>query len=90
LLFDGVHYDAIALTRDGNPAHDETVFGAADSDALSKVQTLVEALHQSHQFTDLRGMSIKCGVCGEGFKGTAEAIQHQKSTGHTNFQEISK
>ena len=92
LIYDGIHYDALArafstsspVERDvtrfevGSPA-----FTAAQSAAME----LVHRLHRERAFTDTAGFTLRCGTCGEGVRGEAEAQAHALRTGHTNFRE---
>ena len=48
---------------------------------------LVARAHQARQFTDTASFTLRCGVCQIGLKGEKEAVEHAKSTGHTNFAE---
>lgn len=38
-------------------------------------------------FTDTANFTLRCGVCQIGLKGEKEAVEHAKTTGHTNFSE---
>ena len=50
------------------------------------VQLAAEA-NSSRQFTDTDNFKLICGNCDTRLKGELEAVQHAKSTGHSNFQE---
>jgi ubiquitin thioesterase OTU1 len=47
----------------------------------------VEAAHQARQFTDMATFTLRCGTCQIGLKGEKEAVEHAKTTGHSNFSE---
>jgi ubiquitin thioesterase OTU1 len=43
---------------------------------------------QKRAFTNMAGFSLVCLSCQTPLKGQNEALQHAKSTGHTNFDEV--
>lgn len=47
----------------------------------------VRKCHESRQFTDTGNFTLRCGTCQVGVRGEAEAREHAKATGHTNFAE---
>ena len=49
---------------------------------------MVERAQKAGKFTDTANFTLKCLVCQRGLKGEAEAVEHAKSTGHTNFSEF--
>jgi len=89
LLYDGIHYDAMAYTFDTSYPEDldVTVFSPQDKSVLTKASKVVQDAHKAKQFTDTAGFSLRCGVCQTGLKGEKEALDHAKTTGHQNFQE---
>ena len=48
----------------------------------------VESAHQARQFTDMATFKLRCGTCQIGLKGEKEAVEHAKTTGHSNFTEF--
>lgn len=92
LLYDGLHYDAMAVAAfEGAPEDlDVTIIdpssqlGAAVGAAAAG---LVAASHAARQFTDTANFTLRCGVCQLGLKGEKEAVEHAKATGHSNFSE---
>jgi ubiquitin thioesterase OTU1 len=90
VLYDGLHYDVIArnISDDMEEAYDTTVFSPKDNYAFEGAMALARDLHQKKQFTDTGSFSIQCGVCYQKLKGEKEALDHSKSTGHSNFQEV--
>jgi ubiquitin thioesterase OTU1 len=91
LLYDGLHYDAMALTYEGAPPDmDITIVPSAgpEADAAdAKARKVVAEAHQARQFTDTANFSLRCLVCQQGLVGEKEALEHAKSTGHQNFGE---
>eukprot|EP00913_Durusdinium_trenchii_P029723 g27856.t1 len=76
LIYDGIHYDALALAKDPQApeAEDVTVFpagGVAEVMDL-KARALVEEQHQQRQFTDTGSFSLRCIDCQKGLKGEKE------------------
>jgi len=90
LLYDGIHYDLFArnISEDMDPKTDITVFSPNDKYAFEGAMTLARELNRKRQFTDVNNFTIQCGVCYKKLKGEVEAIEHNKATGHANFQEV--
>ncbi|GAX79038.1 hypothetical protein CEUSTIGMA_g6478.t1 [Chlamydomonas eustigma] len=92
LLYDGLHYDAMAVAafRDAPEDLDVTIFNPASRDGsmiMDGAARLVAAAHSARQFTDTANFKLRCGVCQIGIKGEKEAVEHAAKTGHTNFSE---
>ncbi|PRP86231.1 C2H2-type zinc finger-containing protein [Planoprotostelium fungivorum] len=89
LIYDGIHYDAMAFTFDPSFPEDMdiTIFSPKDDAATNKAMKLVQEANKAREFTDTGGFSLRCGVCQTGLKGEKEALEHAKKTGHQNFQE---
>ncbi|KAF8057140.1 OTU2 [Scenedesmus sp. PABB004] len=92
LLYDGLHYDALAVAAfEGAPeALDVTVLTVGSAEAAAAgagADALVAACHAARQFTDVANFTLRCAVCQVGLKGEAEAVAHAKDTGHSNFAE---
>lgn len=88
LIWDGIHYDALA--RDpghGDPADFQTVFAKDDADAREGSLQEVRALHDARQFTDTANFTLMCLEDNVPLRGQQEAIEHARRTGHTNFAE---
>jgi len=92
LIYDGLHYDALAYSFEaGLPEElDVTVFAPDDTVAEAKALKLTQEAHKARQFTDMAGFTLRCGVCQSGLKGEKEALDHAKKTGHQNFSEYNK
>jgi ubiquitin thioesterase OTU1 len=89
LLYDGIHYDALARSTQDEPSDsDQTMFSLDDSKSFEESKAIAGELKQRSQFVDLAGFDLKCMVCGIGIKGQTGAQAHAKSTGHTNFGQV--
>lgn len=97
LLYDGIHYDALAMRgSDASEENDTTIFSVgADGDssttaavADTMAQQLIDVLHRQRQFTDVGKFSLRCIECGIGLIGEKEATEHAKAKGHTSFAEF--
>jgi len=89
LIYDGIHYDAVALNpiEDGPEDFDVTVFSPYDESPRLKTAALIEKLHKSHQYTDTARFQLLCLDCNTVLTGEKEAALHAASTSHTNFVE---
>ncbi|KAL0484786.1 ubiquitin thioesterase [Acrasis kona] len=92
LLYDGIHYDSMALNpiKDGPEDIDITLFNKEDTVSDDKAAQYVKAAHQRHEFTNVSEFDLRCLVCQKGLRGETEAREHAKSTGHVNFGEYKK
>ncbi|GAQ81675.1 OTU-like cysteine protease [Klebsormidium nitens] len=95
LIYDGLHYDALALEMfPGAPKDfDVTIFTVDETGGVGYVTQLAEKLvdeqHRAKKFTDTQNFTLRCQSCQQGLKGQKEAVEHARSTGHTNFAEYS-
>ncbi|XP_021758911.1 ubiquitin thioesterase OTU1-like [Chenopodium quinoa] len=93
LLYDGLHYDALAISpAEGAPEEfDLTIFAVSNDRTIGPVESLaqnfVKEQHRLRKFTDTANFTLRCGVCQIGVKGQKEAVEHAQATGHANFQE---
>jgi ubiquitin thioesterase OTU1 len=91
LLYDGLHYDAMALAKPGAARGDDATIvrstGPEAAEADAKARAVVEQAHAARQFTDTANFALRCLVCQLGLKGEKEAVEHAKATGHQNFGE---
>ncbi|CAG9310881.1 unnamed protein product [Blepharisma stoltei] len=92
VIYDGIHYDVLVRNRseDSPEDQDETCFSQNDQEAYQGAVFLANDMRNRRQFTDLANFDLMCGVCNKGLKGESDALEHCKTTGHTNFQEIHK
>ena len=94
LLYDGIHYDALALTAFvGAPEELDVTLHPVDAPNAAAlddaVAQLLAAAKAAKAFTDTAGFTLRCIVCREGMRGQAAAAAHAKLTGHTSFGEYS-
>lgn len=92
LIYDGLHYDALALAKSpfAPEEGDTTLFSLSDprtADVRAAAKELVAQARANRQFTDTARFTLRCGVCQCGLKGEKEAVEHARSTGHQNFSE---
>eukprot|EP00929_Paragymnodinium_shiwhaense_P100235 TRINITY_DN6241_c0_g1_i1.p1 TRINITY_DN6241_c0_g1~~TRINITY_DN6241_c0_g1_i1.p1 ORF type:complete len:233 (+),score=20.51 TRINITY_DN6241_c0_g1_i1:62-700(+) len=89
LMYDGIHYDV--LVRElfpGAPQEmDVTIFDTNDQVAMDQARSLTAEANQRKQFTDTANFTLRCLVCQKGLVGQADAVEHAKASGHTNFAE---
>jgi ubiquitin thioesterase OTU1 len=89
VIYDGIHYDALAFCFDPSLPEDMDVtqFSPKDIIVMERARQLCEQQHRSRKFTDTSSFTLRCLVCQEGLKGQAEAQEHAQQTGHQNFAE---
>lgn len=91
LMYDGIHYNYLALILNGVSSSDTTMditqFDTKDAYAISKARAVAQAAHDRRQFTDTASFTLKCGQCGTKLKGETGALEHAKTTGHSQFEE---
>lgn len=75
--------------EEGPEENDITIFNPSDEASYSNALILANELRKKKQFTDVNRFALICGTCMEGFVGQREAVEHSKTTGHTNFQQTS-
>ena len=74
LIYDGLHYDALAVAAfEGAPEElDMTIFAPSSRDGgliVAGAAKLVEASHKARQFTDTASFTLRCGACQVGGGG---------------------
>ena len=89
VIYDGIHYDALAYTFDEQLPQDQDVtrFAPTDSGILQEAIVLCQQQHNVKSFTDTSNFALRCIICQKGFVGAPEAEQHANDTGHQNFAE---
>ncbi|KAK3698034.1 ubiquitin-specific protease otu1 [Vermiconidia calcicola] len=96
LVYSGIHYDVCAVTpfAGAEPEFDRKVFDVVkmsdeetDGGALEAARELCKVLQGRHYFTDTHGFDVKCNTCGQAGTGEQWAVQHAKTTGHSDFGE---
>jgi len=90
VIYDGIHYDALAFTFDERLLEDADVtqFSPKDEFAMEKARVVCSDQHKKKAFTDTSNFTLRCLVCQTGLKGANEAQEHAQQTGHTNFSEF--
>ena len=92
LIFDGTHYDPLALDGGGEGGSaDVRVFPTDDAAgvavSLEQAMNVAREAYAARQFSTA-GDTIRCLTCQETFVGQNAAVEHAKATGHTNFGAI--
>jgi len=91
LIYDGIHYDALAYAFDSSTASfedmDVTIFNPLDEVAVTKAKKVAEDAHRKFLYTDTSKFDLRCLSCQTGLVGQGGAIKHAKETGHQNFAE---
>jgi ubiquitin thioesterase OTU1 len=90
VIYDGIHYDALAFAYDEwlPESQDVTLFSPKDDAVLQKALRLCSDQHKKKAFTDTSNFTLRCAVCQVGFVGAVQAQEHAKTTGHQNFVEF--
>ncbi|KAK6472024.1 ubiquitin thioesterase OTU1-like [Huso huso] len=88
LIYNGIHYDPLQRAVPGSDAPAQTIFSTSDDIILAQALELADEARRKRQFTDVNRFSLHCMVCQKGLVGQAEARDHAKETGHTNFGEV--
>lgn len=89
LIYDGIHYNYVALSLDGGrrKESDITQFNPKDEIAVEKIKKIAQTLHDNKQYTNTASFNLRCGQCGMSLTGEKHALEHAKATGHTQFDE---
>lgn len=91
VIYDGVHYDALAQASDESApeSDDVTVFDpSAPGKELEMAKALAADLKSRNQFIDMGACDLKCMVCLKLLEGQKGALEHARATGHQNFGQI--
>ncbi|XP_025061209.1 ubiquitin thioesterase OTU1, partial [Alligator sinensis] len=88
LIYDGIHYDPLERKLPNSDVPPLTIFSTTDDVVLAQALELADEARQKRQFTDVNRFTLRCMVCQKGLTGQAEARDHAKETGHTNFGEV--
>lgn len=90
LIYDGIHYNYLALALSGDPTNrsaDVCQFPRDDAYAMDKAHDVALLAHQAKQYTDTQNFLLKCDDCGLRLRGEADAVKHATATSHGNFSE---
>lgn len=87
LIYDGLHYDPLKFQPldDNQPV--STLFATDNPEVLHLAEELAKEAKQSHQFTDLNTLTVRCSDCNVELEKKA-ANEHAEKTGHVNFEEL--
>ncbi|XP_004641207.1 ubiquitin thioesterase OTU1 [Octodon degus] len=88
LIYDGIHYDPLQRNFPDPDTPPLTIFSSNDDIVLVQALELADETRRKRQFTDVNRFTLRCMVCQKGLTGQAEAREHAKETGHTNFGEV--
>lgn len=88
LMYDGIHYDPLQRDLPDPDSPPLTIFSSNDDIVLVQALELADEARRKRQFTDVNRFTLRCMVCQKGLTGQAEARDHFKETGHTNFGEV--
>lgn len=86
LLYDGLHYDPLKFQPLDDNQPIQTLFSTENIEVLTLAEELAKEAKQSHQFTDIKTISMKCKVCGVELDAKT-APEHAAKTGHVEFIE---
>lgn len=92
-VYDGIHYDAMAVANPNKPEDenaDVTMFDNADVAVELKMRHFLGDMHAHRAYTDTAGFRLRCLVCETLLKGEKNATEHVSETGHASFAEIEK
>jgi ubiquitin thioesterase OTU1 len=93
LIYDGLHYDALALSpfEGAEEDFDMTIYPVGKDRSIGSIEglalNLVKDQQRKRSYTDTANFTLRCGVCQIGVIGQKEAVEHAQATGHVNFQE---
>ncbi|XP_041504322.1 ubiquitin thioesterase OTU1 [Microtus oregoni] len=88
LIYDGIHYDPLQRNFPDPDTPPLTIFSSNDDIVLVQALELADEARRKRQFTDVNRFTLRCMVCQKGLTGQAEARDHARETGHTNFGEV--
>ncbi|CAL8096719.1 unnamed protein product [Calicophoron daubneyi] len=87
LIYDGIHYDPLALARP-DLGRLISVFSTKNDQILLDSQALAAEARAAWSFTDISSFTLICRQCQQPLIGQSGAQKHAKETGHTEFSEI--
>lgn len=88
LLYDGLHYDPLKFQPLDDSQAIQTLFSTENLEVLALAEELAKEAKQSHQFTDIKTITMKCAVCNAELDAKT-APEHAAKTGHVDFIEKS-
>jgi ubiquitin thioesterase OTU1 len=87
LLYDGLHYDPLKFQPYDENKPIQTLFPTENTEVLTLAEEIAKELNQSHQYTDLKTMSMICSTCNIHLDAK-NLSEHAEKTGHESFREI--
>lgn len=87
LLYDGLHYDPLKFQPYDENKPIQTLFPTENTEVLTLAEEIAKELNQSHQYTDLKTMSMICSTCNIHLDAK-NLSEHAEQTGHETFREI--
>jgi ubiquitin thioesterase OTU1 len=88
LLYNGIHYDALALSEQNAPEEmDITLFSPDDKTTELKALKCVKGANERHEYTDVSDFKLVCLQCYTKLIGQKEALEHANKTKHNQFAE---
>lgn len=87
LLYDGLHYDPLKFQPLDDVTPVQTLFPSDNEEILTMAEELAREAKQSHQFTDVKAMTMKCSICQQQVNSLTAPV-HANETGHANFVEL--
>lgn len=88
LLYDGLHYDPLKFQPYDENKPIQTLFPTENTEVLTLAEEIAKELNQSHQYTDLKTMSMICSTCNIHLDAK-NLSEHAEKTGHETFREVS-
>ncbi|XP_068674999.1 ubiquitin thioesterase OTU1-like isoform X1 [Montipora foliosa] len=88
LVYDGIHYDPLAVIGDNSNEPLQTLFPVGDDMRLAEALEIAATAKKKRQFANLSQFSLRCLVCDTPLTGQQAAQAHAVSTGHINFGEV--
>lgn len=86
LLYDGLHYDPLKFQPLDDNETIQTLFSSDNIEVLTLAEELAKEAKQSHQFTDMKTITMRCTVCNIDLDAKS-AQDHATKTGHVEFVE---
>ncbi|KAK9785178.1 hypothetical protein WJX73_004057 [Symbiochloris irregularis] len=92
LIYDGLHYDALAIAAFENAPEEVDVScfdpnGPQGEPAHRGAMEIIKQAQRDKQYTDTANFALRCQICNTGIRGESEALEHAKATGHGAFAE---
>lgn len=86
LLYNGSHYDV--FMKADKEGREIGLFEVGDKAVRNEVVAIANEIIRKNKTIDTRLFKIKCNDCYSVFQSDGEAVNHLKSSGHSNFHQI--